>query len=90
MTARRISETLVAEGGMVRCRACNHAIAPTGESWKVRAALSNVPVRSLPGTASAVEEKVVLRRFACPGCAVLLDTEIAMPEDPFLEDRVRV
>ncbi len=90
MSTQRISETLVAEGGMTRCRACNHSIAPNGESWKTHAALTTVPVRSLPGAASAVQEKVVLRRFACPNCGALLDTEVAMPEDPFLEDRVQI
>jgi acetone carboxylase gamma subunit len=90
MTARRISETLVADGGMIRCRSCNDALAPVGEGWKAHAALSSVSVRGLPGAGSAVEERVVLRRFACPGCGALLDTEIALPEDPFLEDRVAV
>ena len=27
-------------------------------------------------------------RFACPQCGHLLDTETALPEDPFLEDVV--
>ncbi|MDB5999601.1 MAG: Acetone carboxylase gamma subunit, partial [Rhizobacter sp.] len=29
---------------------------------------------------------VVLRRFSCPQCGGLLDTETAMPDDPFLDD----
>lgn len=86
----RISETLVGHAGGIGCRGCGYVLAPAGESWKARAALSTLPVRSLPGTASAVEEKVVLRRFACPQCGALLDTEVAMPEDPFLEDRVQI
>ena len=44
------------------------------------------PVRGLPGAGSAIEERVVLRLFSCPGCGALLDTETALPEDPFLED----
>lgn len=88
MTVRRISATLVGDGGMVCCRACSHALAPAGQGWKARAVLSTVAVRELPGAASAVEGRVVLRRFACPGCGTLLDTEIALPEDPYLEDRV--
>lgn len=88
--SKRISETLVANAGKVCCRACSHPLAAIDASWKSAAALTTVPVRALPGTASAVEEKVVLRRFACPQCGALLDTEVALPEDPFLEDRVKV
>ena len=29
---------------------------------------------------------VYLREFSCPQCATLLDTETALPEDPFLND----
>ena len=32
------------------------------------------------------DERLLLREFACPGCGGLLDTEIALPGDPFLED----
>jgi hypothetical protein len=40
------------------------------------------------GAGSNVEPRVVLRRFACPRYGHLLDTEAALPEDPFLEDVV--
>ncbi len=85
---RRISETLVVEGGKICCVSCAHPLAPAGTSWKTSAALSTVPVRTLPGAGSNVEPRVVLRRFACPQCGHLLDTETALPEDPFLEDVV--
>jgi acetone carboxylase gamma subunit len=28
----------------------------------------------------------MLRRFSCPDCGALLDTEIALADDPFLDD----
>lgn len=31
-------------------------------------------------------EQVMVRSFTCPQCGTLLDTEIALAEDPFLED----
>jgi acetone carboxylase gamma subunit len=49
-----------------------------------------MPVAQLPGTGSNVEPRVVLRLFACPHCGHLLDTETALPDDPFLEDVVAV
>ena len=33
-------------------------------------------------------DNLLLREFVCPGCGALLDTEIALPGDPFLEDKV--
>ena len=85
---KRISETLFVEAGRICCAACAHPLAPAGTGWKMAAALSTVPVRTLPGAGSNVEPRVVLRRFACPQCGHLLDTETALPEDPFLEDIV--
>lgn len=86
----RISESLFVDTGKICCRSCAHPLAAAGTSWKKVAALSTVPVGSLPGTGSNVEARVVLRRFACPKCGSLLDTETALPEDPFLEDVVMV
>jgi acetone carboxylase gamma subunit len=85
---KRISESLVVEHGKICCASCAHVLAPAGSSWKQAAALSTVAVKDLPGTGSSVEPRVVLRRFACPRCGHLLDTEKELPEDPFLEDVV--
>jgi acetone carboxylase gamma subunit len=85
---KRISESLVVEDGKICCASCAQALAPAGAGWKKHAALSTVPVKDLPGAGSNVEPRVVLRRFACPRCGHLLDTETALPEDPFLEDVV--
>jgi acetone carboxylase gamma subunit len=85
---RRLSENLFAESGQVHCASCAHALAPVGKSWKNAAALSAIPVAKLAGAATNVEPRVVLRRFCCPQCGQLLDTETALPEDPFLEDVV--
>lgn len=82
----RISESLVVAKGKVSCVQCGHALARAGTPWKSHAALKTQPVRSLPGAAVAVDERVVLRQFSCPSCGALLDTETALPEDPFLDD----
>jgi len=86
----RISSTLVAKDRMTCCAACGHALAPLGKSWKQHAAVSTVAATSLPGAGTGLDRRVVLRRFACPNCLRLLDTETALPEDPFLEDVVMV
>lgn len=90
MSRQNISATLAINKGSIVCADCGHALADAGTPWKQNAALTSVSVKDLPGAASAVEARVVLRRFACPGCGSLLDTETALPEDPFLDDVVGV
>lgn len=90
MERRRFSETLFLAGGTVCCAACDREVAPATGSWKEAAALTVVPVASLPGAGLAIDSRIVLRRFACKGCGSLLETEVALPEDPFLEDRLVV
>ncbi len=87
---KRVSASLFDENGNICCAACAGALAPSGTVWKRSASLSTIPVGQLPGTGSNVEPRVVLRLFACPHCGHLLDTETALPDDPFLEDVVVV
>ncbi|MEE8173002.1 MAG: acetone carboxylase subunit gamma [Alphaproteobacteria bacterium] len=42
------------------------------------------------GEAYSAGDQVLLRRFHCPGCGALLDTETALPDDPFLNDEVEI
>ncbi len=88
----RISETLeIRDKGAARhicCRGCGHALAPAGKAWKPNAKLSALPIKAVPGSSSAVHAQAVFRQFSCPHCGSLLDSETALPEDPFLEDIV--
>lgn len=84
----RLSPALIIEGGNVCCAACSHPLTRAGESWKKRAALSTVRVMDLPGAGSGVDPQVLIRQFACPACGRLLDSETALPDDPFLEDTI--
>ncbi|GAB3625357.1 hypothetical protein PTE30175_01488 [Pandoraea terrae] len=88
MSTQRISETLVGDGNRVACRACGHALARAGTAWKPHASLTTVRVKDLPGASCATNALLVLRRFSCPSCGSLLDTETALPDDPFLNDVV--
>jgi acetone carboxylase gamma subunit len=75
-------------GERIACRACGHALAPAGEPWKRHAALSEIPMHGAGGTAYTGDREALLRRFACPGCGALLDSEMALPGEPFLDDIV--
>ena len=84
--SRRLSSTLVIAGGEIRCRKCAYALGPKGAPWKAAAAMTEIPMRGAAGIPYSGGERVVLRRFACPNCGALLDSETALPEDPFLDD----
>ena len=43
-------------------------------------------MRGAAGAAYGGGERVLLRRFCCPGCGALLDCETALEGDPFLDD----
>jgi acetone carboxylase gamma subunit len=87
---RRISQTLTAGDGQIRCGTCDHPLAPVNGPWKQVAALSEIAVATMPGAGLGTDPAVVLRQFCCPGCGALLDTETALPGDPFLDDVVAV
>ena len=82
----RQSRTLIIENGFTCCAACKKAIAPSGTSWKSAASLSRTKVIDIPGSTSSTHPEVEIRHFSCPACGALLDSETALPEDPFLDD----
>jgi acetone carboxylase gamma subunit len=84
----RFSMTLEGHEGHICCRSCKTPIAAVTESWKARAALNVVAVAHLPGAGLGVDQDVVIRQFSCRACGALLDSETALPGDPFLEDVV--
>ena len=89
----RLSNTLhVAQGksgARVICTACGKEIASAADSWKKAATLIEAPAHELPGP-YCTGQGLLLRQFCCPNCSALLDTELALPGEPFLEDRVFV
>lgn len=91
----RISPSLVRREvnrqSSICCVECGHAIAPDDgvTHWKDRAVLKTEPVAQLPGWSQSVHPDLVLRQFVCNECGHLLDSEMALSEDPFLYDVVQ-
>jgi acetone carboxylase gamma subunit len=77
------------KGDVIGCRACGHAIAPAGAPWKRHAAVREMSMTGAGGKAYTGEPASMLRQFGCPGCGALLDSEMALPGEPFLDDMVR-
>lgn len=91
--AIRISATLArsADTDDLCCAQCGQALElEAGQHWKDAVPSSRTPVASLPGWSTSIHPDLELRQFFCPSCAGLLDTEVALPEDPFLYDVVQV
>ena len=92
--SRRISRALVltegTDGAEIHCARCDHTLAPAGSSWKAGATVREVPMQGVGGEAYSSGDQVLLRRFSCPNCGSLLDSETALPDDPFLEDIIKV
>lgn len=70
------------------CRDCGEALCPTGKPWKEHALFREQILRDLGGPYAGASASLRLRRFHCPSCAGLLDSEIALEGEPFLTDVV--
>jgi acetone carboxylase gamma subunit len=81
----QLSQTLFIKEQSVCCSHCQHSLATIEKNWKYAANLDEQNLQEL-GSPHTTGAEVILRKFSCPGCGSLLDSEIAMPEDPFLED----
>ncbi|MGE3599498.1 MAG: acetone carboxylase subunit gamma [Dehalococcoidia bacterium] len=87
----RLSNTLKIESGAngieVLCAACGTALGPVSRNWREAAALKAEPVDSLGGP-YGTGRGLLLRQFSCPQCGQLLDSELALPSDPWIDDRL--
>ena len=81
----KISET--GDRATVSCLRCDHSFGAQTENWKNAAHLTEEKMNRL-GAPYTTGEGVLLRSFTCPGCGVLLETELAMAGEPFLQDRI--
>ena len=87
-----INESLRIEGSgadaTIQCR-CGERIGPASENYKLHVLMREGPVQNAGpwvdpnGLGGA---RFVCREFFCPGCATLLDVEIAQRGEPILWD----
>lgn len=86
MSSRILSETVEIVGGEARCRRCGHGLGAAGRNYKLGALVRDLPVTdgnpTLRDPSIYADETVVFRQFVCPGCARLLETEIAVGGAP--------
>jgi acetone carboxylase gamma subunit len=85
----QLSQTLNISGrgdsAAINCVGCGHEFGLQTENWKKTANLQEEKMNSM-GAPYTTGEGVLLRSFSCPDCGSLLDTELAMAGEAFLED----
>jgi N-methylhydantoinase B len=89
----RVSEYLVVvqEAGepLVCCRLCGFAVGPVSADYKERVLMARFPVTRAGPRVNPHRihlEHFEFREFYCPGCLVLLETEVARPGEPSVRD----
>jgi N-methylhydantoinase B len=87
-TGMRLSEYLQrAADGATQCTWCGTEVAPDGADWKDHAAQRRQPLERV-GPHRAESGEFFLIESCCPGCATLLDAELAAGSDSHRHDRV--
>lgn len=71
----------------VSCVGCGQTLAEGAAAWKSNLRPTKSPMNEII-TAYTTIDGVSLRQYACPGCGVLLDSEIVYEDDPPLLDYV--
>jgi acetone carboxylase gamma subunit len=80
------------ESNTVSCMECGEELCAGDENYKRHAALKRLPVHELGPAFSPAEEilgeetDLELRRYACPGCGILLDHIVAKEDDDIIHD----
>jgi N-methylhydantoinase B len=88
-TGKRLAEYLQRTASdATQCTWCGTKVAPAGKDWKDYAVLRRLPVEKTGPNRTVTGEFFLIEAF-CPGCATLLDAELAAADDPPLHDRVR-
>jgi N-methylhydantoinase B len=86
----RIGEYLLLAGERIVCRMCARDLCDKSENYKHAAVRRDLPITAagpLFGEPKRfVDADVQLRQFACPGCATLLETEVAIAGDEVVHD----
>ena len=88
-SAHPLSEYLqLGAGGETQCTWCGTTVAPPGADWKEHATLRRIPLERA-GAHREPSGEYVLIEACCSSCGTLLDTDVAMGDDPPLHDRVQ-
>jgi len=82
------SDTIVIKPGVgLECIECEGFLCEENEKWKEKVKLNERSLSKVAGESySGTNKKLMLHQFYCPECGHLLDSEIALKGEPFLND----
>lgn len=78
---------------ILSCAQCDEILGEAGTGYRpgcalVESALQDVDPQMFLDPRSQVDDDLVLRHYACPGCGTFLDADICRPDDPIYNDVV--
>jgi N-methylhydantoinase B len=83
---QRLTEYVEIVDGASRCRRCGHVLGPAERNFKLGSLVRELPLTEanphVRDPSIYTDEPVAFRQFLCPGCATLLETEIAVGSAP--------
>jgi N-methylhydantoinase B len=82
-----INEYLQSSDGGIQCTWCGNILCGVDDRWKDSAVALDRPP-SVGGPLRESGDSVVLRQYACPQCATLLEVDVALADDPRLHDEI--
>ena len=89
-TARFLTEYLEIDSDhKIRCKKCGHVFCDADKNYKLYALKDQVSPFARGGETSARPKDdnwCVFREYYCPGCAVLLNVDPCLPDDPITWD----
>ena len=72
------------------CAKCATDLGPVSHNYKTYCARNDLPIEAanpiVGDPKRFIDAKPQFRQFCCPGCALLIENEIAVEEDPLLRD----
>jgi N-methylhydantoinase B len=85
-----IHEYLALDGGRVRCRRCGQDLGAPADNYKLATLWRRLEVGDIGSgyndRAVYVDDEVSLRQCICPGCGTLLESELALEDEPPVHD----
>ena len=74
---------------VLACACCGHVLGDHAANYRLGLLLHEGPVTLIPGVADPrvlLDEDMVLRRYCCPGCQVMMATEVVRSSEPVFTD----
>ena len=84
------TENLAVRGGRYACAKCAADLGSIEDNYKLSCIQRDLPIEAsnpiVGDPKRFIDPQVQFRQFACPGCGLLIESEIAVADEPVLRD----